>query len=136
MTNLTALERRAGTRTSSLGRLIKAMNGADHGLALGLSQESANPDPHKATGQLRALLIIHKRLVLYHYNKPLSPLKTAGKRISTPFLPAQSCCSEKQEGGKTKQKTTKGPWGVVAHISNSSTRKIQAGGSSSSLPHS
>lgn len=121
MTNLTALERRAGTRTSSLGRLIKAMNGADHGLALGLSQESANPDP---------------QLVLYHYNKPLSPLKTAGKRISTPFLPAQSCCSEKQEGGKTKQKTTKGPWGVVAHISNSSTRKIQAGGSSSSLPHS
>lgn len=58
MTNLTALERHAGTRTSSLGkdRFIKAMNGSGHELALELSQESANLDPCKTTGQLRDLL--------------------------------------------------------------------------------
>ena len=40
------------TRTSSFGRsrFIKAMNGADHELAPGLWQESANLDPCKATG--------------------------------------------------------------------------------------
>lgn len=58
MANLTALETHAGTRTSFLGkdRFIKAMNGPGHELALGLSQESANLDPCKTTGQLRDLL--------------------------------------------------------------------------------
>ena len=62
MTNLTALE-----RTSSLGkdRFVKAMNGPDNELALGLIQESANLDPCKTTGQRRDLLTTQESIDNY-----------------------------------------------------------------------